>query len=175
MRPEFIASMPGQISNVGLTKAPMVALVLKIPTPLIALLVGVGMWRIALNTPGALLLTVARVGGAAGVSSVGGLFSLAGLVAFHRAKTTVNLMKSEAASSLASSSVHLFTRNPMRVGLILVLIGWAILLAASWSLLGSVVFLVNIWRFQIKPEERVFVGMFGREFAAYRSRVRCRL
>lgn len=159
-------------STLSLTKAPMNALELKIPPPLIALLAGIGMWGLALYTPGVQLPAVARIMGAAVVALVGGAISLAGLVAFRRAKTTVNPMKPESASSLVSSGVYRFTRNPMYVGLLFVLIGWAVYLAAPWSLLGPAFFVAYIGRFQIKPEERVLASMFGSEFAMYQSRVR---
>jgi protein-S-isoprenylcysteine O-methyltransferase Ste14 len=159
-------------SDVGLTKAPMDALELKIPPPLVALVVGAVMWGLALHTPAVLLPTIARVLLAAGVALVGGAFSLAGVLAFRRAKTTVNPMKPDSASSLVSTGVYRYTRNPMYVGLLFVLIGWAIFLSAPLSLLGPVFFVVYIGRFQIKPEERVLAGIFGNEFAAYQARVR---
>jgi protein-S-isoprenylcysteine O-methyltransferase Ste14 len=168
LSPAFRRAMPYLV----LTKAPMNALELIIPPPLLALLVGVGMWGLALHTPEVLLPTIARLAGAATVALVGGAFSLAGLVAFRRAKTTVNPMKPEFASSLVSGGVYRFTRNPMYVGLLFVLIGWAIFLAAPWSLLGPCFFVVYIGRFQIEPEERVLARMFGSEFVSYQGRVR---
>ncbi len=150
----------------------MNALELKIPPPLFALLVGVGMWSLALYTPIMMLPTVARIAVAAAAALAGGAFSLAGLLAFRRAQTTVNPTKPMSASSLVTTGVYRFTRNPMYVGLLFVLVGWAVFLASPLSLLGPVFFVAFIGRFQIKPEERVLAGKFGSEFAAYQTRVR---
>ncbi len=130
------------------------------------------MWGLAFYTPALALPTTTRVGLAAAVALIGGAFSLAGLLAFRKAKTTVNPMNPGAASSLVSTGVYRFTRNPMYVGLLFVLLGLAILLSAPFSLLGPLFFVVYIGRFQIKPEEQVLAGMFGSEFAAYQARVR---
>lgn len=150
----------------------MDAVELKIPPPLVALLAATAMWGIASATPSVSLPLWLRVLCASLVALLGGAFSLAGLIAFRRAKTTVNPMKPDAATSLVSSGVYRITRNPMYVGLLLVLLAWAILLAAPWSLLGPVLFMLYIGRFQIRPEEQVLTRRFGDEFVAYRARVR---
>jgi protein-S-isoprenylcysteine O-methyltransferase Ste14 len=68
--------------------------------------------------------------------------------------------------------VYKFTRNPMYLGLLLVLFGWAIFLsnAAAFALLPG--FFVYMNRFQIEPEERVLALKFGSEYAAYKAKVR---
>jgi protein-S-isoprenylcysteine O-methyltransferase Ste14 len=43
---------------------------------------------------------------------------------------------------------------------------------AMWALLGPVLFVLYITRFQIVPEERVLATMFGGEFTSYASKVR---
>lgn len=145
---------------------------LRIPPPVVGALVaaamwiasrasggmgGAGGWRLAL----AILLFVLGVG-----------LALAGSAAFHRAKTTINPLKPEAASSLVVAGVYRFTRNPMYLGLAIALLGWAVYLAAPAALLGPLLFAAYITRFQIVPEERALAKKFGPEFAAYRAKVR---
>nr|WP_255612533.1 isoprenylcysteine carboxylmethyltransferase family protein [Alcanivorax sp. 1008] len=98
--------------------------------------------------------------------------SLAGVVSFRRARTTVNPLKPEKTSSLVCSGIYRVTRNPMYLGFLLVLIGWAVMLGSAFAVLGPVLFVVYISRFQILPEERVLQNLFGDEFTAYQARVR---
>jgi len=95
-----------------------------------------------------------------------------GMLAFRRAKTTINPVQIDAASSVVSNGVFRYTRNPMYVGLTAALTSWAVWLAVPWTLLGPVVFALFIHRFQILPEERVMSARFGREYDEYRLRVR---
>jgi len=98
--------------------------------------------------------------------------ALSGVIAFRHAKTTVNPLKPETASSIVTSGVFRFTRNPMYVGLALVLLAWAVFLSSPWASLGLPAFILYMNRFQIVPEERVLSRMFGTEYSAYRARVR---
>ncbi|MEO7622488.1 MAG: isoprenylcysteine carboxylmethyltransferase family protein [Gallionella sp.] len=150
----------------------MNSLELKIPPPAVAALVAAIMWGISLITP---LLEVAlftRVSAAIMFALAGSGFSLAGVISFRRAKTTVNPMKPETATSLVSTGIYRVTRNPMYVGLLLVLIAWAAYLTSAWALLGPLGFVLYISRFQIAPEERVLSTLFGAEYTAYQSKVR---
>ena len=81
-------------------------------------------------------------------------------------------MKPEKSAVLVSSGVYRITRNPMYVGMVFILLAWAVVLASLWALFGPILFAVCTTRFQIKPEERVLAARFGDEFASYRARVR---
>jgi protein-S-isoprenylcysteine O-methyltransferase Ste14 len=94
------------------------------------------------------------------------------VLSFRRAKTTVNPLKPETSASLVSTGVYSFTRNPMYLGMALVLLAWAAYLASPWALAGPALFALYITRFQIIPEERVLARLFGTSFAEYRKRVR---
>ena len=60
----------------------------------------------------------------------------------------------------------------MYLGLAIALLGWAAFLSAAWPLLGPVLFVLYVNRFQIRPEERVLAELFGAEYANYTGRVR---
>ncbi len=151
----------------------MKSLELKIPPPAVAALICAAMWGLSLFPPVVMLPTLTRAVVALAIAAVGGIFSMAGGVHFRRAKTTVNPMKPQTASSLVTGGIYKFTRNPMYVGLLLVVIGWAAFLCSLWALLlGPVAFVLYISRFQIRPEERVLSSLFGAEFTAYQARVR---
>jgi len=145
---------------------------LKIPPPVVTLTIAAGMWAISWAAPLLELPELPRVVAAATIALPGVGFSLAGVVAFRRARTTVNPMKPETASALVCSGIYKTTRNPMYVGLLIVLIAWAIFLSSVWTLLGPLALVLYLNRFQIAPEERVLLALFGTEYSAYKSRVR---
>jgi protein-S-isoprenylcysteine O-methyltransferase Ste14 len=60
----------------------------------------------------------------------------------------------------------------MYVGLLFVLVGWAVFLSSPLALVGPLAFFLYIGRFQIAPEERVLSKLFGNEYANYRAKVR---
>lgn len=147
------------------------ALDTRIPPPVVALIIALLMWNASawwtvLEVPTwrmpLLLLLVA----------VGAAFDLSGLWAFHRARTTVNPMKPGKTSSIVTNGVYRITRNPMYVGMALFLCAGAVMLWSPLALLGPLVFVVYISRFQIEPEERVLRERFGEVYADYCARVR---
>lgn len=150
----------------------MKALELKIPPPLIALLVGVSMWFARRYTPSLGLAIPGRTALAIGLVILGIALALAGVLAFRKAKTTVNPLKPEATSTIVASGIYRFTRNPMYLGMLVVLVGWAVFLANGISFLLAPLFVLYMNRFQIGPEERVLCGHFGSEFDNYMKSVR---
>jgi protein-S-isoprenylcysteine O-methyltransferase Ste14 len=150
----------------------MQVLELKIPPPVVALLMAAAMWGIRQTTTPVDIPMVVRAGIASAVAVAGIGIALWGVIAFRRARTTVNPLKPESASSLVTSGVYRFTRNPMYVGMGLVLIAWAFLLSSAMALLGPVVFVLYMNRFQIEPEERALAIRFGDAFLNYRATVR---
>jgi protein-S-isoprenylcysteine O-methyltransferase Ste14 len=103
---------------------------------------------------------------------VGVVFGVAGVVSFKIAKTTVNPHKIENASQLVTSGIFKFTRNPMYVGLAFLLVGWGLWLSSLLSFVGVIGFMIYITYFQIKPEEKMLIKLFGDEYLNYMSRVR---
>lgn len=106
------------------------------------------------------------------VALVGALISGAGAREFKRAKTTVNPLHPERASAVVTSGIYRFTRNPMYVGIALVLLGWFVFLGSLSALVGLPLFVWYITRFQIRPEERALEAKFGAEYISYLESVR---
>lgn len=150
----------------------MNALENKIPPPLVALITAVMMWAMARDTPAMTINNTLRLALAGVLVVVGILLARAGFRAFGRANTTINPIDIEAASALVTSGVYSYTRNPMYLGLVAFLLGWAVYLAVPWTLLGPLAFVLFITRFQIIPEERVLLKKFGDAYAAYQRQVR---
>ncbi len=104
---------------------------------------------------------------------VGFVIILSATKEFKKSNTTVNPMKPETSTSLVTSGIFKYTRNPMYLGLS------SILLASCFyfsSLLGIIVyvpfFILYITVFQIIPEEEVMKSLFNNEYLDYCSKVR---
>lgn len=103
---------------------------------------------------------------------IGAIVSGLGIVSFRRARTTVNPMKPDSASSLVTSGIYRWTRNPMYLGFLGILLGWAVFLSNTSAFLFLPAFILYINRFQIEPEEKALHSVFGARFEAYTLRVR---
>ncbi|MBK3758775.1 methyltransferase family protein [Stutzerimonas stutzeri] len=150
----------------------MRALENKIPTPVVTALFGLLMWLAARYVPGLDLAHSVRVLVALLVVAVGVCFSVAGVLSFRQAQTTVNPLKPETASALVRSGIYQYSRNPMYVGFALLLLAWACYLASPIALFGVLGFVLYMNRFQIRPEERALITLFGSEYSAYQTQVR---
>jgi len=143
-----------------------------IPPPVVAGGIALAMWFVS---PGSLLWSdmLRPRGFVALVLVIAGLvFDLLALLAFLRARTSINPLRPHRASVLITHGVYRLTRNPMYVGLLCYLTAWAVFLATPWALAGPCLFVVAMNRFQIAPEERVMREKFGKEFEEYATRVR---
>lgn len=150
----------------------MQSLELKIPPPAVAAVIAAAMWGGSLVVPLLEVPTLFRVPLAIAIALAGGAFSLAGILSFRHARTTINPREPEAASSLVTSGIYRVTRNPMYLGLLLILVAWAAFLSSVWMAVGPLAFFLYIGRFQIAPEERVLLKLFGTKYSAYKTRVR---
>lgn len=145
---------------------------LKIPPPVVALLCGGAMWYLASRTPSLGLPATALWTTTAVLVALAIFIMLAGVIAFLLARTTLDPHKPASARVLVTGGIYRCTRNPMYLGLLLLLLAWAVYLASPEALVGVLVFWLYIGRFQIQPEERVLDRLFGDVYTQYRSRVR---
>lgn len=103
--------------------------------------------------------------------STGVLIDAVSVVAFIRAKTTVNPIRVDRTSRLVVSGLFRVTRNPMYLGLIAVLVGWALLLGSLGPWLIVVAFERLIVTFQIPAEEAALFARFGDDYLRYTREV----
>ena len=104
--------------------------------------------------------------------TLGGVIALWGVKEFKDAKTTVNPLKPESSSSLVSSGIYQYTRNPMYLGLLLILLSVVIYTQHPLGLVSALGFVAYMNRFQIEPEEKMLVKLFGDEFVDYTNQVK---
>ena len=145
---------------------------LVIPPPLIGLLTGAGMWGLARMLPDLTVEASLLRWCALAVMAVGVLIEAVSVLAFLRARTTVTPLKPEKASTLVVSGLYHVSRNPMYLGMLILLMGWALWLANRAALMLPPVFVIYLTLFQIKPEEAALSEKFGSDYEAYRGRVR---
>ena len=167
-------SIPGPSvdTTLGLCPYPMRSLELKIPPVLVTVVFATLMWLVSLSFPGvpapmALKLTMFTL-----LATLGAFFSISGVAAFIKARTTVNPITPDASSSLVTTGIYQRTRNPMYVGFLFFLLATGFLLFNFYSLTMSAGFVLYMNRFQIRPEESALESFFGEEYIAYRKRVR---
>ena len=91
---------------------------------------------------------------------------------FKKQNTTVNPIKIENASSLVISGVFEYSRNPMYLGMAMILFGLALMFNVIGGTLFTLLFTVYMTKFQIKPEEKVMEKLFGEDFLQYKQNVR---
>ena len=144
----------------------------RIPPPLLALVIALLMWLSTRWLPDGGLPPLLRNGAALLLLVAGVSFSLPAVRSFRRAGTTVNPVRIENASELVTGGMYAISRNPMYVGVTLVLCAVAFLLGNLWTLAGPIAFVAYITRFQIIPEEKLLTAKFGETYREYCRRVR---
>jgi protein-S-isoprenylcysteine O-methyltransferase Ste14 len=150
----------------------MQALELRIPPLIVALSIAATMWGISLTTPIIDMSSLIRLTATIAIALAGVSTAILGVIAFRNAGTSINPLKPDTTSTIVTSGVYRFTRNPMYVGMTLVLVAWAVFVSSAWALLGPLVFILYMNRFQIMPEERVLSGNYGTAYSAYKAKVR---
>lgn len=144
----------------------------RVPPPVVGLVLGVAMGWLAAPWPHWSEQPMWRLVAVAALALTGLAFDASGLWVVTRARTTINPLHPERATHLVTDGVYRLTRNPMYVGLILLLTAWALYLG-RWPLLaGPVLGVLYLTRFQIQPEERILLAHFGEPYRAYMGRVR---
>jgi protein-S-isoprenylcysteine O-methyltransferase Ste14 len=143
------------------------------PPPLIALaavLIGLALDWLAPAYVLALLLSLqTRIALGVLLIVLGGLLAVAGKRSFERAETNVNPYKPSLV--LTTTGVYAYLRNPMYVGLGLLVAGIGVALASDWTLVMLVVGAVVIHVGVVKREERYLSAKFGAPYRQYMDTV----
>jgi protein-S-isoprenylcysteine O-methyltransferase Ste14 len=143
------------------------------PPPLIALaavLIGLALdWLLPAYVLIVLLSLPARIVIGLVVMAAGGALGIAAVLAFRRAQTHVEPWKPS--SALVTDGIFNWLRNPMYVGLTLMLTGFAIMIASDWTLVMMIAFAVVLHLGVVKREERYLETKFGDAYRGYKARV----
>ncbi len=94
------------------------------------------------------------------------------LIQFLRSKTTPNPLYPEKTSRLITSGLYRYSRNPMYLGMVIILCGWGLYLG-SWLSLAIVPFFIMLLnKTQIAAEESILKKNFGKDYRYYQQQVR---
>ena len=142
----------------------------KIPPPIIALVCSLG---ILFSKP--FFKEFSNVNN----SSISILFFLSGIVCFFFAiklfknhNTTISPLKPEKATSLIVSGIYMYSRNPMYLGMLFILISISIRFNIIGGIISISTFIIYITKFQIIPEEEQLKRIFGEKFLNYKKKTR---
>ncbi|MBS8262154.1 isoprenylcysteine carboxylmethyltransferase family protein [Roseibium polysiphoniae] len=144
----------------------------RIPPPVWLLASGFLIWLVARQLPGQnlhfegqMLLSVLL--GAAGIA-----VELTSVGAFLKRKTTVNPLSPNKAKVFINQGLYRYSRNPMYLGMSLLLLAWIMFLGAILGLIFLAGFMFVLTELQIKPEEEALEAKFGEAYRTYRKKVR---
>ena len=150
----------------------MKALELKIPPALLMVLAGGLMWVLDHYLPQFKQAWYWHEWAARGVFVLALMPLVAGAISFRKAQTTVDPTRPDKATSVVTGGMYRFTRNPMYLGFLLMLLAFVLKLSNPLTSVMLPLFIMYMNQFQIKPEERALTELFGAEYLAYKERVR---
>jgi len=143
------------------------------PPPLLALAVvvlGLALdWLLPAYVLTVLLDLTERIVAGVILIAAGAALGLSAIRIFRAAGTHVEPWKPSLA--LATGGIFNWLRNPMYVGVTLILAGLAVLLASDWMLVLTIVFVPVIHFGVVKREERYLEAKFGDDYRRYKLRV----
>lgn len=146
----------------------------RIPPPLLWVIAAAITWIVArVDVDGSPLSGIASEWLGVAMAALGIAIAFAGIREFGRANTTSDPIHVDEASTVVSTGVYRFTRNPMYLGLVLISIGWALRLGtAAGMVVGTGFLIVVLTVLQIRPEEEAMTARFGQGYLDYRASVR---
>ncbi len=91
---------------------------------------------------------------------------------FKKNETTLNPLSPREASYLVTNGIFSYTRNPMYLGMIIILLGVTIYNGVYIGIIILPCFVLYLTEFQIKPEEEAMEELFSADYTDYLKRVR---
>jgi len=101
---------------------------------------------------------------------IGFFLGVAAFLAFRKARTTLD--PHGKVSAIVSDGIYRFTRNPIYLAFLLMLIGFPLNGGNYWGILLSPVFVIFMNSLVIEKEEAYLEKKFGDVYTSYKSRVR---
>jgi len=145
---------------------------LKIPPPIYALLTAGLMWLLNAWFPIASLLETPWNSLGLVLAMAGILIDLLAVIQFRKEGTTINPLRPDDSVKVLENGLYKISRNPMYLGMLLILGGFAVWLGSLSPLICLPVFVFIITTQQILPEEETLRYKFGQDYLDYMHRVR---
>lgn len=105
-----------------------------------------------------------------GLTFIGLLCGVGAFLEFRKARTTLDPHGS--VKALVKSGIYRFTRNPIYLGFLLMVIGFPLAYGSLWGLVVSPIFMATLSRLVIEKEEAYLEKKFKEEYTDYSSKVR---
>jgi protein-S-isoprenylcysteine O-methyltransferase Ste14 len=105
-----------------------------------------------------------------GLTFVGFLCGVWAFLEFRKARTTLD--PHGAVKALVKTGIYRFTRNPIYLGFLLMVIGFPLAYGSLWGLVVSPIFIATLSRLVIEKEEAYLEKKFKGEYSDYSSKVR---
>ena len=103
---------------------------------------------------------------------IGMLILINPIFKFIKSKTTIDPIKFKKVNKLITSGIYKYSRNPMYLGLLMIVISTSIFYLNVFSITTPFFFYYWINRFQIKREEIFLTQKFGKEYLSYKNKTR---
>ena len=96
----------------------------------------------------------------------------AGLAFYYMIKTGTNVDVRKPTKAIVTVGVYSYTRNPMYLSMVILLIAFTFLANALWIAISIPFFIVIMQKGVIEREEAYLENKFGEEYLRYKNRVR---
>ncbi len=103
---------------------------------------------------------------------IGVLILINPILKFIKSKTTIDPIKFKKVNKLIITGIYKYSRNPMYLGLLTIVISTTILYLNIFSITTPIIFYFWINKFQIKREEIFLTEKFGKEYLLYKTKTR---
>ena len=138
-----------------------------IPPPLLCLFIAIAMYFLPKIASYSVHFSVIVF-----VISLSFLIALSSVMQFFICKTSINPRDFKGTTKLVCTGIFRFSRNPMYLSLLLILLAWTLWLGNSLAWFGVIGFILVMNRFQIAREEAYLESKFGDEYRRYKQKVR---
>ena len=150
----------------------MEKLKLKVPPPIVMLLVATMMWLTSIKSKGFLVPHELQLVIIISICSLATIVIFFSILSFKRFKTTIHPMNPKESKKLITEGMFSYSRNPIYLGMLIFLMAWVFYLSNLYSFTFLIIFILYMNVFQIVPEEEALELNFGVEFIKYKKKVR---
>ena len=105
------------------------------------------------------------------IVAIGLIVDLVSVLNFKSAQTTINPLRPHNTSALVTRGFYSISRNPMYLGMAIMLTGAGLILGSLSPMIMPLVFCLVVTYMQILPEEKVLQELFGQDYIDYTRRV----
>lgn len=140
---------------------------LKIPPPLVTLIFAILMYVLAKFLPIGYVDFFGRTYLAYALFILAMIVMAVSLGQFFVSKTTIDPLNPSKVSKLVVNGIYQYTRNPMYLSMLLILLAIAVYLSNAFNVLIAATFVSYMNKFQILSEEKALVKKFDKEYKQY--------